>query len=138
MCALFFAGIQDRNVAKRYHDMLKIWDRLKKDVAVDRDYHRQNLEGGKDMKEFVEFIAKHLVDKPEEVQVTEIDGERTVVYELRVGDGDLGKVMASGAKPPRRSAHCWPRHRPKPGSVLFWRFWNSASFPVCLNPKIWF
>ncbi len=45
------------------------------------------------MKEFVEFIAKHLVDKPEEVVVTEIDGERTVVYELRVGDGDLGKVI---------------------------------------------
>lgn len=45
------------------------------------------------MKEFVEFIAKHLVDKPEEVEVTEIDGERTVVYELRVGEGDLGKVI---------------------------------------------
>ena len=45
------------------------------------------------MKEFVEFIAKHLVDKPEEVKVTEIDGERTVVYELRVGEGDLGKVI---------------------------------------------
>lgn len=45
------------------------------------------------MKEFVEFIAKHLVDKPDEVQVTEIDGERTVVYELRVGNGDLGKVI---------------------------------------------
>ena len=45
------------------------------------------------MKEFVEFIAKHLVDKPEEVEVTEVDGERTVVYELRVGDGDLGKVI---------------------------------------------
>ncbi len=45
------------------------------------------------MKEFVEFIAKHLVDKPEDVKVTEVDGERTVVYELRVGDGDLGKVI---------------------------------------------
>ena len=45
------------------------------------------------MKEFVEFIAKHLVDKPEEVDVTEIDGDRTKVYELRVGDGDLGKVI---------------------------------------------
>ncbi|MCH8125262.1 KH domain-containing protein [candidate division KSB1 bacterium] len=45
------------------------------------------------MKEFVEFIAKHLVDKPDEVRVSEIDGERTVVYELRVGDGDLGKVI---------------------------------------------
>ena len=45
------------------------------------------------MKEFIEYIAKSLVDKPEEVHVTEIDGERTVVYELRVGEGDLGKVI---------------------------------------------
>ena len=45
------------------------------------------------MKEFVEYIAKHLVDKPDEVQVTEVDGERVTVYELRVGDGDLGKVI---------------------------------------------
>jgi len=45
------------------------------------------------MKEFIETIAKHLVDKPEEVSVTEIDGERTIVYELRVGYGDLGKVI---------------------------------------------
>ena len=45
------------------------------------------------MKEFVETIAKHLVDKPDEVQVNEIEGERTTVYELRVGEGDLGKVI---------------------------------------------
>ena len=45
------------------------------------------------MKEFVEFIAKNLVDKPDEVRVTEVEGERTTVYELRVGDGDLGKVI---------------------------------------------
>ena len=46
------------------------------------------------MKEFVEYIAKHLVDKPDEVQVTEVDGERVTVYELRVGEGDLGKGSA--------------------------------------------
>ncbi len=45
------------------------------------------------MKEFVESIVKNLVDKPDEVTVNEIDGERTIVYELRVGDGDLGKVI---------------------------------------------
>jgi hypothetical protein len=45
------------------------------------------------MKEFVEYIAKHLVDKPDEVQVAEVDGERVTVYELRVGSGDLGKVI---------------------------------------------
>lgn len=45
------------------------------------------------MKEFVEMIVKSLVDKPDQVHVTEIDGERTVVYELRVGQGDMGKVI---------------------------------------------
>ena len=45
------------------------------------------------MREFIEFIIKHLVDNPEAVRVTEIDGEKTVVYELRVGEGDLGKVI---------------------------------------------
>lgn len=45
------------------------------------------------MKEFVLYIVKHLVDKPDEVHVNEIDGERTVVYELRVGQGDMGKVI---------------------------------------------
>ena len=33
------------------------------------------------------------MDKPEEVEVTEVEGERVTVYELRVGDGDLGKVI---------------------------------------------
>ncbi len=45
------------------------------------------------MKELVEFMVKHLVDKPDEVQVNEIAGERTAVFELRVGDGDMGKVI---------------------------------------------
>ena len=45
------------------------------------------------MKEFLEYLIKHLVDKPDEVQVNEITGEQTVVFELRVGDGDMGKVI---------------------------------------------
>ncbi len=45
------------------------------------------------MKEFVEYIVKHLVDNPNDVHVNEIDGERTVVFELRVGEGDMGKVI---------------------------------------------
>ena len=45
------------------------------------------------MKEFVEFLVKHLVDKPDEIQITEIEGESSVVYQLRVGDGDMGKVL---------------------------------------------
>lgn len=45
------------------------------------------------MREFVEFIAKQLVDKPDEVKVNEVVGERVTIYELGVGDGDLGKVI---------------------------------------------
>ncbi|HFE52572.1 MAG TPA: KH domain-containing protein [Bacteroidetes bacterium] len=45
------------------------------------------------MKEFVEFMAKHLVDDPESVEVTEIAGERTSVYELRVPRDQLGRVI---------------------------------------------
>ena len=53
------------------------------------------------MKEFVEFIIKHLVDKPDEIQVKEVDGERTVIFELHVGDGDIGKVIGKGGKTAR-------------------------------------
>lgn len=45
------------------------------------------------MKELVSFIAKSLVDKPEEVQVDEIEKEQTIVEELRVAKEDLGKVI---------------------------------------------
>jgi hypothetical protein len=45
------------------------------------------------MKEFVEKIAKELVDNPDQVNVTEVDGERTTVIELRVAKEDLGKVI---------------------------------------------
>ncbi len=45
------------------------------------------------MKDFILFIVKHLVDDPDAVTVNEVDGEKTVVYELRVGPGDMGKVI---------------------------------------------
>ena len=45
------------------------------------------------MKEFIEYVVKQLVDKPDDVRVTVVRGERVTVYELRVGDGDMGKVI---------------------------------------------
>ena len=45
------------------------------------------------MKEFIEYIAKQLVDTPDSVKVTEVEGEKTTVYELRVFVDDLGKVI---------------------------------------------
>lgn len=54
--------------------------------------------GVKQMKELVEFMAKQLVDHPEFVHVTEIEGEKAIVYELRVGEGELGRVIGKGGR----------------------------------------
>ncbi len=53
------------------------------------------------MKALVEAMARALVDKPEDVSVNEIDGERTTVYELRVSPSDLGKVIGKEGKTAR-------------------------------------
>jgi len=45
------------------------------------------------MKELLETLAKSLVDYPDEVSVTEVEGERATVLELRVADDDMGKVI---------------------------------------------
>lgn len=50
------------------------------------------------MKELVEFIAKSLVDNPNEVEVTEIEGERSIILELRVAPEDMGKVIGKQGK----------------------------------------
>jgi hypothetical protein len=46
-----------------------------------------------DMKALIEEIAKALVDKPEEVSVAEVKGEKTSVFELRVAQNDIGKII---------------------------------------------
>lgn len=53
------------------------------------------------MKTLVETMARALVDKPESVVVSEVDGERTTVFELRVSEGDLGKVIGKQGKTAR-------------------------------------
>ncbi len=45
------------------------------------------------MKELLEYIAKSLVDYPDDVSVTEVEGEMSTVLELRVNDSDMGKVI---------------------------------------------
>jgi predicted RNA-binding protein YlqC (UPF0109 family) len=45
------------------------------------------------MKEIIERIAKALVDQPDLVSVTEIDGMHTSILELRVDKADIGKVI---------------------------------------------
>ena len=45
------------------------------------------------MKELIERIAQELVDQPDQVSVSEIEGGRTVVFELRVAKSDIGKII---------------------------------------------
>ncbi|MDI3534732.1 MAG: uncharacterized protein PWQ82_1097 [Thermosediminibacterales bacterium] len=45
------------------------------------------------MVELVEIIAKALVDNPEEVVVNQVEGEQSVILELRVSPDDMGKVI---------------------------------------------
>jgi len=54
-----------------------------------------------EMKELIAYIAKALVDKPEEVAVTEIEGEQTSVIELKVAKEDLGKVIGKQGRTAR-------------------------------------
>jgi len=45
------------------------------------------------MKELIEAIAQSLVDHPEEVTVTETEKDNEIIYELKVAQDDMGKVI---------------------------------------------
>lgn len=53
------------------------------------------------MKELIEYIAKALVDHPDQVKVSEIGGENTSVIELVVAKEDLGKVIGKQGRTAR-------------------------------------
>jgi uncharacterized protein len=50
------------------------------------------------MKDLIKYIAQALVDNPDKVEVTEVQGEQTSVIELRVLKEDLGKVIGKQGK----------------------------------------
>ena len=50
------------------------------------------------MKAFIEYVVKALVDHPEQVDVTEVDGERVVVFEVRLNPTDVGKVIGKSGR----------------------------------------
>jgi predicted RNA-binding protein YlqC (UPF0109 family) len=51
-----------------------------------------------EMKEFIRFIARSLVDYPEEVEVRRINGEKTMVFELKVNKSDIGKIIGKSGR----------------------------------------
>ena len=53
------------------------------------------------MKELVEMIAKALVDNPDKVHVSQLEGEQTSILELKVDPDDLGKVIGKQGRTAR-------------------------------------
>lgn len=51
-----------------------------------------------DLKGLVEFVSRALVDEPDRVDVQVVQGERTTVYELRVAESDLGKLIGRNGR----------------------------------------
>ena len=50
------------------------------------------------MKDLILYLAKSLVDNPDQVQVTETENESTIVYELTVDPDDMGRVIGKHGK----------------------------------------
>ena len=46
-----------------------------------------------DFKELVEYMVKSLVDNPEDVELHEVEGEKSTILELKVKKEDIGKVI---------------------------------------------
>ena len=53
------------------------------------------------MKDLIKYIAQALVDKPDEVAVSEVEGNQTSVLELKVAKEDLGKVIGKQGRTAR-------------------------------------
>jgi predicted RNA-binding protein YlqC (UPF0109 family) len=53
------------------------------------------------MKDLIKYIAQALVDDPEAVEVSEVEGEQTSVLELRVAKDDLGKIIGKQGRTAR-------------------------------------
>lgn len=57
-----------------------------------------NQTEGQIMRDLVQYISEALVDKPDEVNVSVIEGENSIILELKVAADDVGKVIGKGGQ----------------------------------------
>ncbi len=50
------------------------------------------------MRELVEYMGRALVNNPDEVEVSEVNATHSVIYELRVAQEDMGRVIGKGGR----------------------------------------
>ena len=72
------------------------------------------------MEELLTQIIQAIVDKPDEVEVKAIETENQKIYELRVGDGDLGKVIGKRGK-----------------NIMAIRTWLEGDIPLAIKLLQW-
>jgi predicted RNA-binding protein YlqC (UPF0109 family) len=57
------------------------------------DSDKKSEDTGEGLKDLLKFIVEHLVDNPQDVEVKEVENERSTVLELKVNEADMGKVI---------------------------------------------
>ena len=57
-----------------------------------------NQTEGQIMRDLVQYISEALVDKPDEVRVSVVEGENSIILELKVAADDVGKVIGKGGQ----------------------------------------
>ena len=50
------------------------------------------------MKEILETIIKNLVDNQEAIEIKEVEGEKTIIFEVKVAEEDMGKIIGRQGK----------------------------------------
>ena len=50
------------------------------------------------MKEVLETIIKNLVDSPETIEIKEVEGEKNIIFEVKVAEEDMGKIIGRQGK----------------------------------------
>lgn len=58
----------------------------------------QQVSEGQILKDLVQYVSEALVDRPEEVRVSVVEGESSIILELRVAAEDVGKVIGKGGQ----------------------------------------
>ena len=61
-------------------------------------FSRSNAAQESPMKELVEYIARALVENPEQVRVNQVVGEQAIILELQVAQEDMGKIIGKEGK----------------------------------------
>ena len=76
------------------------------------------------MKDLIEVIAKALVDKPEEVRVKEIEGDKSIIIELTVAPEDMGKVIGKQGRIAKAIRTVVKSAAAKTDKKVMWKYYN--------------